>query len=109
MTRYTTALDDYFHLIVRTRPWTKKEDEALLAAFGDWLEARSVEHLAEITPALIRAYVQDVRLDSGEEQAFYVALRRLYTWSEWQGLVPAETLSLLPEAGGAPVEGPGGP
>jgi hypothetical protein len=93
MIRYEMAVDDYLHQIVRTRPWTKKEDEAQLTAFGAWLEGQPVARLDEITGALLRAYVRDARLEQTEEQAFYTALHRLYTWSEWQGLVPAQTLS----------------
>jgi hypothetical protein len=97
MTRYVTALDDYLHLIVRTRPWTKREDEALLADFGEWLEAQSVERLDAVTPELVHAYARDGGLIPAKEQAFYTAVRRLGMWAEWQGLVPAESLSRLAE------------
>jgi hypothetical protein len=93
MIRFETAVDDYFHQVVRTRPWTKKEDEALLTAFATWLDGQPVARLDEITPALVRAYVQHARLGQAAEQAFYTALHRLYSWAEWQGLVPAQTLS----------------
>ena len=94
MIPFAEAVDDYLHLIVRTRPWTKKEDEALLTGFGEWLEKRPSPRLDEISPALIRAYVDDARLEPAEEQALHAALGRLLSWGEWQGLVPAQTSDL---------------
>lgn len=38
---FDEALDEYLHVIVRTRPWTKKAQEDILSCFGIWLEERS--------------------------------------------------------------------
>jgi hypothetical protein len=93
--RYGAALDDYFHVIVRTRPWTKKEDEALLEPFGNWLETQSVEYLDEFTSELIRTYIEDALHGHVEREAFGAALHRLLTWAEWQGLASPMMLDPL--------------
>jgi hypothetical protein len=91
MIPFVEAVDDYLHLIVRTRPWTKKDDEELLTAFGEWLEQRSPAQIDDVTHELIAAYVADARLGPADEQAVRTALGRLLSWAEWQGLVPPRT------------------
>jgi site-specific recombinase XerD len=88
ITRFDVALDDYLHGIVRAQPWTKKQDETALTAFGEWLEGQPDVSLSEITPTVSSRYVQAAQLSTAEEQALYAALHRLFSWAEWQELVP---------------------
>ncbi len=83
------AIEDYLHLIVRTRPWTKKHDEAVLTDFSDWLHehyGRDVT-LAALRPEDATRYVEANALSATDQAELFKTLGLLYLWATQQGLV----------------------
>jgi hypothetical protein len=91
------AIDDYLHVIVRTRPWTKKREEAVLEEFTDWLYAQPTPRtrLDEITPELIQPF--SAAITSGDQRRELMnILNTLYRWAlhqEWVVANPFEPVS----------------
>ncbi len=77
------AIDEYLHALVRSRPWTKKREEAALTAFGTWLLAQPDVRLTldAITPAVAERYVAAAGLAAAERDHLLGALHHLYTWA----------------------------
>lgn len=77
------AIDDYLHTIVRTRPWTKKREEALLEAFSAWLYAQPTPHVSldDIDPFLVDEYAAATAMSTAEQSELLAALNNLYLWS----------------------------
>ncbi len=84
-----TAIDDYMHVIARTRPWTKKREEALLTPFVEWLYEQPDEpvELKAIGPAVLARYVAATGLDNEEHDDLAHTLRHVYMWAEQSGWV----------------------
>ena len=78
------AIDDYLHLIVRTRPWTKKREAELLDAWSEWLNARTQEpiHLTPDARRLAAMYADETRLAPGRRSDLAEAVDRLCRWAE---------------------------
>lgn len=55
------AVDEYIHLISRTRPWTKAEEEEFLLGWSDWLYERFGPDvpLARAGPAVLLAFGEE--------------------------------------------------
>lgn len=51
------AIDDYMHVIARTRPWSLKREDELLEAFSEWLYEQAAPRvmLDEVAPAQVHA------------------------------------------------------
>lgn len=83
------AIDDYLHLIVRTRPWTKAREEELLDAFCDWAYARPgpAPTLAAASPALAARHAADAGYTPGTAAELAAALGRLAAWAVARGLM----------------------
>ncbi len=97
MLRIDVALDDYLHQIVRTRPWTKKREEALLTAFLDWLYAQphASAYLDTITPVVSARYVREAGLSAREGRDLTAALYNLFAWAEQGNRVQTNPFATL--------------
>lgn len=73
------AIDEYLHLIVRVRPWTRKREEAALTGFAAWLGEKAT--LTSVTPALASNYIQEARLDPDRAEAVLAAVDHLLGWA----------------------------
>jgi hypothetical protein len=84
-----TAVDDYMHIIVRTRPWTKKWEEELLTPFVEWLyqQPKARVELSAITPAVVERYVTAMELNSEQHDDLAHVLRLVFMWAEQSGWV----------------------
>lgn len=92
-------IDDYLHVIVRTRPWTKKREAEALTTFAAWLRGRwsnSGNWLACLTPALARHSATERGLDARERDNLLAALDNLLAWARAEGLLEAITPSATP-------------
>ncbi len=89
MTTIDVAIDDYLHTIVRTRPWTKKREEELLAGFSEWLYTLPAppSNMTEIGPALVDQYAAAVPLSKDEHTELLGTLNNLYMWSVHTAMV----------------------
>ncbi len=92
------AIDDYLHVIVRTRPWTKKREEAVLEEFTDWLYAQQTPRtrLDEITPELVQQYCAVAIVPADQQREFTNILSTLYRWAvhqDWVKTNPFETVA----------------
>ncbi|MDQ3522958.1 MAG: hypothetical protein M3434_11565 [Gemmatimonadota bacterium] len=77
------AIDDYLHVVVRTRPWTRKREAEALTAFVAWFRGpptSSGASLADLTPALARHSATERGLDAGELEQLLTALQNLLAW-----------------------------
>lgn len=85
------AIDDYLHVIVRTRPWTKKHEEAVLEEFTDWLYAQPLPQtrLDEITPELVQQYYATTIVPDDQQRELMDVLSTLYRWAVQQDWVEA--------------------
>lgn len=83
-------IDDYLHVIVRTRPWTKKREEVLLLAFCDWFyeQPGSIHVITAVSPTTTEQYAQAVGLESAEHDELNAAFYTLFLWAEQQYAVP---------------------
>lgn len=82
------AIDDYLHLIVRTRPWTKAREEELLDAFCDWAYARGpAPTLAAVTPSLAARHAADAGYPPAAAAELVAALGKLSAWAVSRGLM----------------------
>lgn len=84
------AIDDYLHVIVRTRPWTRKREAEALTAFAAWLRGRASNEpasLAGLTPTLARHSATERSLDAGETEQLLTALHNLLAWGRAEGLL----------------------
>jgi len=79
------AIDDYFHTIIRSRPWTKKREEEVLTAFSDWLyeQPDTSFQASDVNVQLVQQYVNDCGLSFIEQQELLTALHNLYTWATY--------------------------
>lgn len=93
-----TAIDDYVHQIVRTRPWTKKREEELLEDFCDWLFSQpGVDpHLNALTPAMSARYADAVDLHEADRDELATTLFNLMAWAEHKQLVTANPFEAVP-------------
>ena len=100
MRTFATALDDYLHQIVRTRPWTKKREEAFLTSFSAWLAEQpdAPGELAAITPALSERYAVACGLAAAQCACLTEALHHFYAWAQYQGLVSTNPFATLVSA-----------
>lgn len=84
------AIDDYLHTIVRSQPWIKKQEEAVLLAFSEWLyDQPTSPALAAISPELTARYAQATGLSTAEHEALNLALQHVFAWAEYQQEVTA--------------------
>jgi hypothetical protein len=83
------ALDDYLHVIVRTRPWTKKREEELLEPFSAWLfeQPDMPVELPVIAPEHAARYADAVQLDNGDRNELLNTLHLLYLWATQRDIV----------------------
>ncbi len=83
MPNFDDALDDYLHLIVRTRPWTKKREEQWLRTFGEWLEQRwgTNATLTWESLSLVAPCAAEQGLQAGEREEMEVAVGNLCLWA----------------------------
>jgi hypothetical protein len=90
MVDLAAVIDDYLHIIVRTRPWTKKREEELLLAFSDWFYAQPEPSytITSVTPATTARYAQELALSSAEHEELNAVLCTLFLWAEQQYAVP---------------------
>jgi hypothetical protein len=72
------AIDEYLHVIVRTRPWTRKSEEVALSGFADWLGGQAT--LTSVSPALASRYVQEAKLTPDRAETVLDAVNRLLSW-----------------------------
>ena len=96
MLAFEAALDDYLHQIVRTRPWTVTQEEAVLNEFAAWLLGQPDlgGDLVQITPDVIKRYRAATTLDEPQFATFEAAVGRLTAWAEYQGLIPHNRLKV---------------
>lgn len=93
---FDSAIDDYLHLIVRTRPWTKKREEELLTEFEEWLyeqHSRRVE-TAEVTPELAAQYASAINLSIAEREELLSVLRVFGLWAAQQQIIAGNQFEL---------------
>jgi hypothetical protein len=85
------AIDDYLHTIVRSQPWIKKQEEAVLLPFNDWVYEQPdlSPMLTEVSPAITARYVEAVELSAADHESLTTALHHLFTWAEYQQVVAA--------------------
>lgn len=83
MPNFDAALDDYLHLIVRTRPWTKKREEQWLRIFGQWLEQRwgTDAALTWESLSLVASCAADRGLQVREREEMESAVGNLCLWA----------------------------
>jgi site-specific recombinase XerD len=83
------AIDDYMHVIARTRPWTIKHEEAYLEAFSAWLYEQPNGNvlLTEIDTAHLHSYATDAALSPAEQDDLRSVLNNVYCWSAHQGWI----------------------
>lgn len=95
---FDAAIEDYLHLIVRTRPWTKKREEALLTEFEDWLYEQHMRrfHVADLGPELAAQYAAALNLSQAERDELLNVLRIFSLWATQQNLI--ETNQFAPVA-----------
>lgn len=89
MQRIDVAIDDYMHVIVRTRPWTKKLEEGVLEGFAAWLQTQpnAPVFLHEISPEHVQRYIGAAELSSAEQRDLHEALHNLHLWAAKQGWI----------------------
>jgi hypothetical protein len=75
-------LDEYLHVITRTRPWTKPEDERALTPFARWLHDRlgPVAVSVGALQALARAYADSEGLPQSMRLTLKRSLDRFQGW-----------------------------
>lgn len=83
------AIDDYMHVIARTRPWSIKREDELLEAFSEWLyeQVEPRVMLDEVAPAQVQHFVAAAGWSDAEQQELLDVLNNLYLWSAKQGWV----------------------
>lgn len=93
---FDAAIDDYLHLIVRTRPWTKKREEELLCEFEEWLYEQHERRfdLAEITPELATQYAATINLSMAERDELLRVLGTFCLWATQQQLIETNQFAL---------------
>ena len=85
MQELDVAIDEYLHTIVRSQPWIKKQEEALLLAFSEWLYAQSLSlALTAIGPELTARYAAATGLGVADHEALNLALQHVFAWAEYQ-------------------------
>lgn len=86
-----TAIDDYLHQIVRTRPWTKKREEELLDGFCDWLFMQKGldTRLRALTPGVYARYADAEDLCAADRDDLARTLSNLMAWAAHKELVAA--------------------
>jgi hypothetical protein len=95
---FDAAIDDYLHLIVRTRPWTKKREEELLTELEEWLYEQHERRfgVAEITPELAAQYAAAINLSMAERDELLNVLRTFALWAKQQQLIETDQFALAP-------------
>jgi hypothetical protein len=79
------AIDDYLHMIVRSHPWMKKQEEELLLPFSEWLyEQPGSRKLAAISPETTARYAAALGLSAADHEALNLALHHVFAWAEYQ-------------------------
>lgn len=93
---FDSAIDDYLHLIVRTRPWTKKREEELLTEFDEWLYEQHAHRFetAEITPELVAQYASAINLSMAERDELLGVLRVFSLWAVQQQVIVSNQFEL---------------
>jgi hypothetical protein len=86
---YAAALDEYLHVIVRTRHWSKRAEEEALTAFGGWLEAETGEApgLSAALEARVDGYAAAAGLGDEARAALEEALARFLGWAADTGVM----------------------
>ena len=81
------AIDDYMHVIARTRPWTMKREAELLEAFSDWLYEQPTRNvmLHDLANEHIRQYAATTNLSPAAQDELLIVLNNMYHWSAQQG------------------------
>lgn len=78
------AIDDYLHLIVRVRPWTKRREEEALLGFAGWLGGEAA--VTSVTPALVARYAEEAGLDPDRRSVLRTAVHNLHQWVRAEGV-----------------------
>lgn len=83
------AIDDYMHVIARTRPWSLKREDELLEAFSEWLYEQAAPRvmLDEVAPAQVQRFVVAAGWSEAAQQELIDVLSNVYLWSAKQGWV----------------------
>lgn len=83
------AIDDYMHVIARTRPWSMRREEELLEVFSEWLYEQPEPRvmLNEIVPEQVQHFVAAAEWNEEDQQELIDVLNNLYLWSGKQGWV----------------------
>ena len=83
------AIDDYMHVIARTRPWTIKREEECLEAFSCWLYEQPAANvmLDGIAPDHVQRYAMAKNLSPTEQDELHTVLTNVYRWSVQQGWI----------------------
>jgi hypothetical protein len=90
------AIEEYLHLIMRTRPWTKPQEEEVLTAFRDWVHQQPCSgSLASIGPAFALSYAKDKRLSTDKRDELLMVLHNLCLWASRRGLIANNPFSLV--------------
>ena len=86
------AIDDYLHLIIRTRPWTKAHEEAQLMGMVEWIYAQPAQDrgLAAADTELVDRYVAATELSAAESDELTATLARFNDWAAAAGLLPGD-------------------
>lgn len=94
------AVDDYMHVIVRTRPWTKKAEETLLEGFSAWLFEQPQRHvmLDAITVDDLQRYASVAGLSEAERDDLATALYHLFLWCNKQGWIDSNPFEAVAAA-----------
>ncbi|HEY0734550.1 MAG TPA: hypothetical protein VGD69_06565 [Herpetosiphonaceae bacterium] len=84
------AIDDYLHTIVRSQPWIKKQEEAALLAFSEWLYDQQLSRaLTTVGPELTARYATVAGLSVADHEALDRALGHVFAWAQYQHEVTA--------------------
>lgn len=80
------AIDDYMHVIARTRPWSMKREGEILESFSAWLyeQPELCVMLDEIELEQVQQYGVAVGLSDQARQELIDVLHNLYLWSNKQ-------------------------
>lgn len=81
------AIDDYMHVIARTRPWSMKREGEILEAFSEWLYEQPEQRvmLDEVTGEQVQQYAATTGVSDEEQQELTAVLNNLYLWADKQG------------------------
>lgn len=83
--RLQAFVDDYLRVVVRTRPWTRRQEGEMLAAFVEWVAA-DPDRLSLDAPAcgaaLAARCAEELGLSPDLGERLTVAVRSFAAWAE---------------------------